>query len=344
MNMDNSRLDEQEIEQLLRAAGHRQGPPDEMRERVYGATLQAWQALPEQAPSTSRKPRRLAIGSLAVAASLAFATLIGLLLNNLQTPAEHSVGEIVYVQGEYQLDQSTADSLQVLAPATSLRTGAGHLLSLRLTGGAVLTLDEETALRVISAHEVQLQGGRIYVDVGEGDHHTPQLAVITQQAKIVDIGTQFEVQTRVSNAGQQQLRVAVRQGRVDVVGAQQTYTASARAGVGEELLVLDSQLLARNSLQVTDQRWDWRRAGRAPYALNDSTVYDYLQWMARDSGYQLRFTSRAVEQMAKIGVLQSQAGLTSDETSISDTLAATRFEIQQPQEGLWLVRFRSTSQ
>ena len=64
-----SEQNDQDIEQLLAAAGQRQNPPEDMRARVYAATLAEWQALPEQSaqtrPSTAGDRRSL----LALAAS-----------------------------------------------------------------------------------------------------------------------------------------------------------------------------------------------------------------------------------------------------------------------------------
>ena len=279
---------------------------------------------------------------LAMAASTLIAAIIGVLVMDRGIEEATGFGDVVYVRGEYSLDGTLNNVVASLDGQVMLTTADSSLVSLRMQSGALVTLDERTQAFLIGPHELMLQHGRIYVDAEDAADADPALAVRTRHATIVDIGTQFEVVV-VADGAREKVSVAVREGRVDVIGDGFTHSAQVRGSTGEELVLLDADLVQRNVVIATATRWDWRSAGRAPFVLTNSSVYEYLTWMARDSGYELQFASRAVEQMSKIGVLQSHGSLTTDETTIEDTLAATRFLIERPKEGLWRVQFRSSS-
>lgn len=334
--MSETRQNEQDIERLLHAAGQRRTPPDDMRARVYASTLQAWQDLPARPAETQSQRRWSNRRPLALAASTVLAVAAGLLFWGQNTPPASSVGEVVFVAGDYLVDGSVIDATAIaLDPEVSLRTKRESLVSLRMGSGALVTVDENTRVSLTDTHTLFLHTGRVYLDV---DHAAEQLAVLTKHARIVDVGTQFEVAV---GANGDQMTVAVREGRIDVQSNGEEFSATTADGMGEVVQMQGNAVTERYSVLNTSARWDWRRAGREPYVLADSTVYDYLRWMARDTGHELHFASKAVEQMAKIGVLQGKGDSNSDDIPITDTLAATRFRLSKPGPGRWMISFRS---
>lgn len=333
--MSDIKQDEQDIERLLNAAGQRQNPPSEVRARVYACALETWQALPQEPQHLAPRKRRLGGQYLALAAS-AFIAVAALWFAQGPNPVS-TVADVVFAQGSYQVDgvPAVAQTSSIL-PNAHIQTSAKSLVSVQMASGAIVTLDQNTDVSVEQPDMLYLRHGRLYVDAGGA---AQQLVVQTPHSKIVDVGTQFEV---VVDAQVDELMVAVREGQVDVSGSGHEFSALAEHGMGEVVRMRGTVLLMRSSVETTHERWDWRRAGREPYALANSTVYDYLRWMARDTGHELEFSSRAVASMSKIEILLGKGSKrSSDDTKIADALATTRFVLDESAPGRWRVAFRS---
>ena len=88
-----------DVEQLLMAAGQRQNPPADMRERVYSATLAAWQDLPDETARREAAGRSGAGRWLAVAASALITVAAATFWLSQSEPAAGPVGHIVYARG-----------------------------------------------------------------------------------------------------------------------------------------------------------------------------------------------------------------------------------------------------
>jgi len=337
--MTHIKQDEQDIERLLNAAGRRESPPDEMRERVYAKTLQAWQELPERAEQPMPARTLQSSHLLAMAATALLALALGLVMLGDRNVADAGVLQVAYVKGSIQLgnDRRAVSGAELEYPV-NIQTDADSMVTVRTAAGVLLTVDQHAQLAVTQADELELRRGRIYVDAAGP---RAAMAVTTRHARIVDVGTQFEVQVVEVAPGGEELLIAIREGRVDVHSGDDEFSIRAAAGQGELVKMSGSSVTEKDTIAATDARWNWRQAGREPYMLAGSSVYDYLQWMARDTGHELHFNSNAVEQMAKIGILRGPGSLSSDDTDIADALAATRFRLARPREGQWVVHFRS---
>jgi len=334
--MTHNKQDEQDIERLLAAAGRRQSPPDDMRARVYASTLQAWEALPERSEQATTKRAWTPLRYLAMAASALVAVALGVVMLSGREVASGDAAQVVFARGTFLVGEIVGLTGIKLGGSDSLRTGPDSIVTFRTARDALVTLDRDTEIMLAGIDELALRRGRIYVDA-HGKQST--LTVVTKHSKITDVGTQFEVQV---SADGEELLLALREGQVDVRGPNHAFSAAAHAGRGDVIRMRGERIAEQQSVATTDARWNWRREGREAYALAGSTVYEYLNWMARDSGHQLHFASKAVEQMSKIGILQGKGSLrSSDDTNIEDALTATRFRIAQPLEGQWVVHFRS---
>ncbi len=315
---------DQDIEQLLTAAGQRRPPPEDMRARVYAHTLAAWEALPARPSRPSQKVPWLALAATVLIAVTAASFWFRAPLN--VTP---ELAEVTFVRGTLHADNGEVASRGRLLEAGSvLMTPADGMASIRFRTGARVVLDVSSRV-VIGSNAVELEAGRVYVDADGA----ARLTVVTPEFEVRDIGTQFEV--GVGPAGS--AWVALREGRVDVQSADHRVSMMARDGVGELARFEGTALARREALTSTDVRWQWQREGRAPLQLDGTSVYEYLHWMARDTGHQLQFASRAVEQRARLEYLQG-AG-TSDETTMEDALRTARFKLTAAGTRGWLVDF-----
>ncbi len=336
---------DKDIEALINAAGARETPPESMRERIYAATKSAWEELPakdatDSAPPVDTPPPvpvRSGWGWLAAAASVFVALIAGVVVMNddLGVPQE-SIARVVLVNGDVRLNGRTATNASAVELGAHFTTHANSLGSFELQSGALVTLDQQTQLEVVGPSILYLSTGRVFVDSQSEQEH---ITVRTPLSTIVDIGTQFEVHVKPDSQV-----VGVREGRIEMTTVSNSAIASAVDATGEMLRYDGTANIERRPIATTDPHWNWRKLGRPSFVLEGASVYDYVQWMARDNGCRIEFASNGVGHYAKLERLRLRGPGgpgTSDDFTIEEVLDTTRFKLDRSQPGKWIVDFNS---
>ena len=293
-----------DIRQLLETAGPRASPPPEMRERVHAEALKTWQAL---------EPRRSRLKpTLAVAASLLAAVFAAVAWWSL--PTVEPVGTVTHYDGLFRIDQEHGKRSSLL-PGSRVTTERDSHVTIRLAGNVEILADEETTMTMLSANEVALAEGRVYVDASRGS----AVRVLTNQATVTDIGTLFQVALV-----RDELTVAVREGEVEI-GLPDPLRATAADGFGELVRISNARTLERRSVAMDDAIWAWVQESRPPHQLAGSTVYDYLRWVAADSGLELRFASQVVGQQVRQDTFPFRRPTFSSDIGLAEALETTRY-------------------
>ena len=326
-----------DIEHILRAAGSRKRAPDDMRQRVYATVQATWQDLPEASPASDlAAPSARGWSRYAVAAGVVFAAglaVYALLSAPAQRVDDTAAGRIAFAPTGLEVNGQDAGIETPVRVGDRLRTGIAARAEVVLAGGARLSLAPTTRVQVDAADTVHLLQGKAYLDVYEVPGG---VRVVTPHTRIVDIGTQFLVEV-VGDA----TRVAVREGRVEVTAGDVQHLAIAASGSGDLLAFEETQLVEKHAVSAQDALWAWTIAARAPLTLEGATVFDYVSWMARDTGREVSYASRAVELLARGEQLRvGDATIDSDELSLVETLETTRFVIVDPLAPVWVVGFR----
>ena len=149
-----------------------------------------------------------------------------------------------------------------------------------------------------------LERGAIYVDSGPG-RDAGFLEVRTPFGIARDIGTRFEV--KLTGAA---VRVRVRDGLVRLTRG----AASHEARPGDVLTLDRSGGLARRAVPAYGADWAWAAALAKPFELEGRLLREFLDWIATENAWQLRFDDAAVERKAAIARLSgSIRGLSSEE-------------------------------
>ena len=218
----------------------------------------------------------------------------------------------------------------------TLRTGANDRIALRTTPGLSLRLDSMTELTLLAAGQVELHQGRIYVDsqpspaatmaataqtqTSPGDHAA--LEVLTPLGRATHVGTQFLVEYEASSArSPATMRVLVREGLVQV----QTRPTHATAAAGEQLLVRSNGALEQSALPPGDTHWAWIESVSPRFNINGRSAYDFLRWVSREHGMQLRFDAPQTEQRARDRKLGGDIGEMPPAQALAYVLATTEF-------------------
>jgi ferric-dicitrate binding protein FerR (iron transport regulator) len=138
--------------------------------------------------------------------------------------------------------------------------------------GASLRLDAGSRVRLVSASEIRLERGAVYIDSqGAGT-----VAVQTPLGTVTEIGTQFEVRLLESA-----VRVRVREGAVRV--------ESHRAEAGTELTLKADGSVTQSRIAAYGPPWDWVLKAAPPIRIEGLTLEEVLDRVARETGWTVRY-------------------------------------------------------
>ncbi len=315
--------EESGIARVLRAAGERTRPSEDVKRAVRAAVHAEWRAA-----VAKRSRRRM---GLAIAASVGVAALA------LWVSRPHLIGrgEIVArvdratgtvqsrngaLRGWHALTTSTrandASAAVQLHAGEDLMTGHDGRVALQLRDGVSLRLDHDTRIAFVGPERVNVQSGAVYVDAGITHSASKHLRVGTPAGVVQHVGTQYE--TRILKGG---TRIRVREGKVDLLperGSVQT------AGAGEQLLVSSSGEIERGSIAPSDPDWAWAEETAPTFDIDGRPVREFLTWVSRELGREVVFTSPESEVEADRAVLSGSVAGLSPAEALSAVLPTTR--------------------
>jgi hypothetical protein len=159
-----------------------------------------------------------------------------------------------------------------------------------LQDGGTLRIAPDTRFEVVTANEVALRAGEMYVDMPPDMARGAAFVVRTPLGSIEHIGTQFDV-----TAVYREVLIRVREGRVRLSRGSAAETASA----GTELVVPPTGTTSRRSIATHGRQWEWVEALEPEYALEDRKLLDFLQWAARETGCRLSFSDERARALAE---------------------------------------------
>jgi ferric-dicitrate binding protein FerR (iron transport regulator) len=157
---------------------------------------------------------------------------------------------------------------------------------LTLVTGATLRVAAGTTLDATARDRVTLQSGRVYLDFDSG---AAPFSLQTPAGAVDHIGTQFEAFVADGDT-----RIRVREGRVRI---------SAPRGVeqgesGSEITVARSGEISRKSIPTYGKDWEWVESIAPTFAIDNKSLSDFLQWVARETGRHVDFADSHVRDVA----------------------------------------------
>lgn len=305
----NPNAEEARIRELMLSAGPRPDVPDEVLAGLRGAAEGQWRQLVEMERQRARFARRNTV--LALAASLLLAVALGWwLMPEWKAQSPDLVASLELVHGTVLADGSHAAISEKLAAGSVLETGGGQSgAALRLIGGQSFRLDEGTRVKLLSASSFELERGAIYVDTHRSDKGAG-VAIVTGFGVVRDIGTQFSV--RLGGNGSSRLQVMVREGAVEIERGAVRHSA----GAGERLTVpAGSDAVETAAIERHGPGWDWVEEVAPAISIDGARLSEYLEWVARETGRELRYADSELAQSARAIILSgSIAGFTPEES------------------------------
>jgi hypothetical protein len=274
-------VEEAAVARLLAEAGPRPPIPPEDLTAITAAAREAWQQTVRQ--RASLRWRRAAWSVVGVAAAALLAVAAGL----------------AWWSGGFSRRPAWIEArngpLQLAEEDGTWRTvPTGKAVS---PGVATLRLEAGTRVRFGAASTLELAAGAVYFD-SSSDANPSHLVVQTAYGTARDVGTRFEV--RLAEA----MVVRVRDGRVAIA----SHGVSQVAAAGEELVVHDDGSMERREIAVYGPGWEWVLAAAGPFAVEGRTVPELLDWVTRETGWQVRYADEELAAKAREIVLHGRMG------------------------------------
>jgi ferric-dicitrate binding protein FerR (iron transport regulator) len=296
---------EETLARLLRLSGPRPAVPELRTSRVREAAHTQWRRTVK-----SRERRRglfWLAGALAAAALLALA--IGLRGQHPFRPASLAAAapaQVERVEGSVRgADRRLLTAGDTVFAGTPLETGDQGRAALRLATGSSLRVDVNTRMKWISGSTLELIEGALYVDTDSRKGGENPLEIVTRWGRVRERGTQFEV--RLAEA---RLRVSVREGVATLSHAGRSYEAQE----GFRLTLDPLGAPRTDPIPLHGQEWDWVLAIAPSFQLEGRTLGEFLEWVARETRWEVRFTdASAAERQSGIVLHGSVEGLRPDQ-------------------------------
>jgi ferric-dicitrate binding protein FerR (iron transport regulator) len=298
------------IARLFERAGPRSTAPKEREDRIRGAVRAHWRR--ELGAESPRRAPAWIAATLAAAAAVVVVLAWGLWSRGQRSPGEAtSIATLLRSEGSIRLvdgapgraEDGTLRAGEALPPGTSVETASDGRAALALADGSSLRIDSGTRVRLLTGPTLDLEHGTIYIDSGPGQGRRAFLEVRTRLGVVRDIGTQFEVRLTAD-----ELWLSVREGLATLASAGRSFGASA----GTRLVAAGTGVESR---PLENPDWSWVLTIAPAFEMEGKTLHEYLDWLARETGWRLEFADPAIAREAPTVVLHgSVAELRPDET------------------------------
>ncbi len=193
-----------------------------------------------------------------------------------------------YFQGRSSGILEPVDTTSIVS-GQMLTTGKNSAAGLDWLGGGSLRIDADTRVEFVATNEVFLHSGRVYFD-SSGAGNESNLSIRTEHGVVTHVGTQYLTESTAAS-----LTVSVREGEVNIDGA--FHDQSVRAGQRMQMTGSARPLLTSTS--GIGAEWQWIEAVSPAISVDGMSVFDFLHWVGRETGHDIRFESDSAAALAR---------------------------------------------
>ena len=307
------------LERLLKRAGPRARAPKEHEDLLRAELYSEWDRV------TRRRLHRRRVGWMAMAASIfvVVGSLAVFVRPELFVGEAHPVARVQRVDNESQVAVTRRGSSPMPVSAgsellanRSITTGDGQVSFDFLDGGSV-RLAMQTEIELLTDSEIELVRGALYFDSMNRAPEVDRFLLHTSVGLVRHTGTQFAAR-QVQGA----VEVSVREGEIAVDrGNEQIEVAT-----GERVQVPeDGGRVRRQSIPLVGEEWNWADRLLPEYEVDGANLFDYLNWISRQTGHQLVFETLQAEQAARTTILYGSIDM-EPLSMLSAVMATTNLE------------------
>lgn len=306
--------DDAEIEALLREVGAGDQIPFAAAQEVRRAVHDEWLA------TVAQRKRRRRVMTFGIAASFAFVVFVATWIFRLNVTAADLPVSIAYVDGAAQLRLASQPVRTVTVgddfPIGSvLATDAATRIALEYGTGVSMRIDRASTIQRTSSDRFRLTEGGLYVDADPAaiDH---DLIVETVAGDVRHLGTQYQVRQSKGI-----VEVSIREGRVEIAHSD----GAALVSAGERLRINAAGEIERQAISGQDSEWNWAEQAAPPFIIDDRTLADFLEWVARQTGRQIVYASPEAQAIAQSLKLRGSIEGLDPDTALAAVLSTTDF-------------------
>jgi ferric-dicitrate binding protein FerR (iron transport regulator) len=318
------------IEELLREVGARNEPSPATTHEVMSAVHAEWRDIVQQRRQQQR------VVAWRIAAGVALAVLVSTFAYRFMAPEAVQVASIAHVDGRLLASAGDAapearGSGQFIRVGDTVQTDEQSRAAVSFPAGLSLRLDHATRLTVDATDRITLATGAVYIDAPSANGgRRDSLTVNTRAGSVQHVGTQYEVRTQADA-----MLVSVREGRVLVTNS----TSSNTGDAGQVLRVSTQGELTRSMLAATDPYWLWTLQAAPSFDIENQSLAAFLQWIARETGRQVVYSSPQAENAAAgVKLRGSIEGLDADAALVAvlSTTQLRRYQTDATEIGIEL--------
>lgn len=316
---DNTPGDDESIESLLRHVGTRDEPSAAVTNEVQQALHAQWR---EMLAERSQRRRRVAYG---LAASVAIVVMVAAVTVQWLTPNRDPVATIARIDGSLPMQVG-----QRVSAGETLQTDAGTRIALEFDNGLSVRIDTGSTVELAAPDRLVLRTGAVYVDSAPGSARDAELGIQTRAGIVRHLGTQYQIRQDA-----RAVVISIREGRVQIEGSQ----GASHGSAGEVLSILDGGAIQRSSIAPHDASWHWAIAAAPTFDIDNRPLSDFLDWVGRETGKRIVYSSPRAQQVAQGVVLRGSIGGLDPESALAAVLSTTdlrRFATQDDSIGLEL--------
>ena len=201
-------------------------------------------------------------------------------------------------------------------PSQEAITSLGSSL-IALESGGRLRVAPGTSLEGVSATEIVLRSGRVYLDFPQG---AGRFVLRTSAGTFEHIGTRFEA---VVSDGE--TRIRVREGSVRV----NTAAAAQLVRGGTEVVISNGGAVTRRALQTYGPDWAWVESIAPDFEIENRELADFLTWVARETGRRVEFADDRAREVAGHTLMHGSVHGLAPLTALQQVLSTTslRYEV-----------------
>jgi ferric-dicitrate binding protein FerR (iron transport regulator) len=292
-----------DVAMLIRLAGRRPAVPESVAARVRAAAHEHWRG---ELRNRARTRFLWTAGALATAASVILAIAWSVFrVDPAGPPVLQASIRVESLAGPAWAGGRLLRTGDGLPARAEIETGEQGRVAVRLPSGHSVRLDSASRIRILGRAALALDRGAVYVDSGAHARTAEPLSLRTPFGDVQETGTQFEVRL-----GADSIRIRVREGSV---------VLRAASGLHEVGVLTELEADGHGSSKVREiskygPEWSWV-AGIAPsLKIEGLSAKAFLDRMAREGGWTLRFADEETANLAEETVLQGTVeGLTLDQ-------------------------------
>ena len=330
---DDSNDEDALMRRLLAPVGRRKAPDAAAMQRAEHAFRAAL------APVVLRRKRTQRRAWLSLAATIFVAVGVGVLLTVQQSNRAETgaIATLVKSSGAVELlgDVASVNATSAIRTGQTLMTGPTGHAALRYRGADV-RLDVASTVRFDPARLV-LERGAIYVDTGDpASRSEPPVVIETRFGVLGHTGTQFTARLDTDR-----LTVGVREGTVYVDTGSERRDMSALPHAASIAEVAASGDIRIRESTPYDNLWSWVPVASPGYAVENSSVDGYLEWLGHEHGYSVQYDGPNSEAQARFTLLHGNPGDLSMEEAVAVINATTRLDVALDTTGIIRVALES---